>query len=420
MKTLVLITSQFPFGSGETFIGAEFPLLSENFDKILIVAQNASSDKERPTSDKAKVYRFNPATSLSGFLYLPFLLISNSGTIIRMFSEEVAFRKEKKYNLSLKNISFLLKKIIKALQLRKFIKKVLLREDVNESIVFYSYWLKTGAHAISMLSYRNSIKISRAHGSDIYEEKTESGYLPLLRFTALNLDAVFFISKNGMEYFEEKSGIINPRFIVSRLGVQKPIPEIESVSKSGRYTIVSCSNVIALKRIDIIIRALSLVRSEKELEWIHFGDGVLKGSLEQFAENMLQSSKIKYRFVGHVSNEELLKYYSQNHVDLFLNTSSTEGIPVSIMEAQAYSIPVIATDTGGLKEIISKDSGSLLPVNLSHEDLAREIEYYLNLTVTESEKLRVNSYNNWNSNFNAVSNYRKFITEVNRILATRK
>jgi glycosyltransferase involved in cell wall biosynthesis len=90
------------------------------------------------------------------------------------------------------------------------------------------------------------------------------------------------------------------------------------------------------------------------------------------------------------------------------------------MEAQAYGIPVIATDTGGLKEIISKDSGSLLPVTLVAEDLAREIEHYLNLTENDLMIIRTNAYNNWNSNFNAMSNYRIFITEVNSILAAGK
>jgi glycosyltransferase involved in cell wall biosynthesis len=178
--------------------------------------------------------------------------------------------------------------------------------------------------------------------------------------------------------------------------------------------------MIALKRIDIIISALGIVNTDREIEWMHFGDGILKETLGELALSILQTAKIKFRFMGHYPNEDLLKFYGENQVDLFINTSSTEGIPVSIMEAQAYGIPVIATDTGGLKEIISKNSGSLLPVNLVPEDLAREIEYYLNLDENESGILRANSYNNWNSNFNAMSNYRNFITEVNSIFASVK
>jgi colanic acid/amylovoran biosynthesis glycosyltransferase len=420
MKTLVLITSQFPFGQGESFIVSEFPQLAVNFDKIIIIAQNISSEKQRVTSENTKVYRYNTATSFNGFLKMINLLTGNANIISRLYREEVSFREEKNSKLSIKNISFLLKKIIKTLQLRNFIRSVIKKEGIDESLVFYSYWLKTGAHAISLLDYKKSIRISRAHGSDIYEERTEKGYLPLLRFSALNLDAIFFASKNGKEYFEEKTGTKSPRFIVSRLGVTKPIEDAYTIKKSDKFNIVSCSNMIALKRIDIIIRALSIVKTDIEIEWMHFGDGILKESLSRLASDILHTGKINFRFMGHYSNEDLLKFYAANKIDLFINTSSTEGIPVSIMEAQAYGIPVIATDTGGVNEIISKNSGSLLPVSLAPEDLAREIEHYLLLSVDDSEKLKANSIDNWKANFNALSNYRNFITEVNSILASGK
>lgn len=420
MKTLVLITSQFPFGTGESFIESEFPLLAENFDKILIFSQNISSEKNRKTSENTVVYRYNPATSLSEFLYFPIFMISSFGTILNLFREEIRFRKNKEVRLSVRNLTFLFKKIIKALQLKSFISKTLFKEGINDSIVFYSYWLKTGAHAIALLDYKNSIKIARAHGSDIYEEKTESAYLPLLSFSASNLDAIFFISKDGKDYFVKKTGKDNPYFMVSYLGVKKPVQDLAAYNGNDRYLIVSCSNMVPLKRIDLIIRALKMVNPEREIEWMHFGDGILKKELEQLAENLLQSTKISFRFMGHYPNDELLKYYSLNKVDLFINTSSTEGIPVSIMEAQAFGIPVIATNTGGLKEIVTEGTGSLLPVNFMPEDLARLIGYYLNLTESESSILRTNAFNNWNLNYNAMSNYRNFIINVNSIFTTAK
>ena len=45
-------------------------------------------------------------------------------------------------------------------------------------------------------------------------------------------------------------------------------------------------------------------------------------------------------------------------VDLFLTVSANEGIPVSIMEAQSFGIPVIATDVGGISEIVNNVNGS--------------------------------------------------------------
>lgn len=421
MKTLVLITSQFPFGKGESFIGSEFAILSKSFDKILIIAQNVSGERTRNTSGNVTIYRYNPSTSFLGFLHLPLLFLTNARTIYNLFQEETRFRRIAGNHLTIKNLLNLFKKIVKAVQLRDFLSKKLMKEGINESIVFYSYWLKTGAHAISMLKYKDSIKIARAHGSDIYEEKTQSGYLPLLRFSALNLNAIFFVSKHGKEYFEEKIKMGSPHFSVSYLGITKPDIEITKTNLSDKFVVVSCSNMVPLKRIDLIINALGIVKSEKEIEWLHFGDGILKNELEEIALNNLKSSDGKtYSFMGYYPNEELLKYYNNNKVDLFINTSATEGVPVSIMEAQSYGIPVIATDTGGVKELVTEGTGSLLPVNFNPDDLAKLIEHYSKLTKEESDVIRANAMRNWNSNFNAVSNYKDFIMRVNSILASGK
>jgi glycosyltransferase involved in cell wall biosynthesis len=421
MKTLVLVTSQFPFGTGESFIGSEFPILSKSFDRTLIIAQNVNGEQTRDTSGNVTVYRYNPSTSLSGFLYLPVLFLINSLTIFKLVKEETGFRKTIGNHQTIKNLLNLFKKIIKAVQLRNFIRKTLLKEGIIESIIFYSYWLKTGAHAIAMLKYRDSVKIARAHGSDIYEEKTESRYLPLLRFSAQNLNAIFFVSRHGKEYFEKKTKIGSPLFLVSYLGVEKPGFETTKANKSDKYIIISCSNMIPLKRIDLLISALVTVKSDKEIEWKHFGDGILKDELEALAQKRLKlSNRISYRFMGHYPNAELMKYYSRNQVDLFINTSSTEGVPVSIMEAQCYGIPVIATDTGGVKELVTEGTGSLLPVDFDPGDLSRLIDYYVNLEEEETNSIRINAIKNWDSNFNAASNYNSFILKVNSIFASAK
>jgi glycosyltransferase involved in cell wall biosynthesis len=419
MKTLVLITSQFPFGTSESFVATELPFLTSNFEKTIIIAQNTSSGTTRNIPEGIDVFRYNPSTSAGGFFYIPVLFILNSNEIISMLKDEIDFRLSIGDKFTARKFFHLFKKIIKAFQLREFIIKKLSEKKINDSVVFYSYWLKTGAHAISMLNYRNSIKIARGHGSDIYEEKTDTGYLPLLRFSALKLDAIFFISNQGKEYFIKKTKVDRPGFQLSYLGVEKPVMKEINKTGSAKFVIVSCSNIVALKRIDLIIDALEITHAGKDLLWLHFGDGVLKGELESYAEEKLGKLPGKsYRFMGHYPHDELIKYYSANHIDLFLNTSSTEGVPVSIMEAQSFSIPVIATDTGGLKEIVSEGTGSLLPVDFRPADLASLIQYYATLPSEVTDTVRMNSYMNWTINFNAAINYNEFVMRVNSIFVS--
>jgi glycosyltransferase involved in cell wall biosynthesis len=421
MKSLVLITSHFPFGTGESFIEQEIKYLSQNFKKIILISQDVSGEKSRETPENVTVYRYNTSTSLKGFLQLPFLFFINAGIITEILKGEIEFRLGTKDKLTIKKFLFLFKKVIKAVQLKEFIRNKLEREKIDKSVVFYSYWLKTGAHAIAMLDYPESIKIARGHGSDIYEEKTSEGYLPLLRFCATKLDSIFFISNNGRQYFRDKTGIDTSRFYVSYLGIERPHIDSGEPVRSDKYVIVSCSNIVSLKRINLIIESLELIRSEKEIQWYHFGDGVLRNEIEESARKRLGPLKnIRYNFMGHYPNDELLKFYSKTRVDLFLNTSYTEGVPVSIMEAQSFGIPVIATDTGGVKELVKEGTGSLLHVDFAPSALAKLIEQYSELTVDEENKIRVNAFHNWNSNFNASSNYEDYIMQLNSIFALSK
>jgi glycosyltransferase involved in cell wall biosynthesis len=65
-------------------------------------------------------------------------------------------------------------------------------------------------------------------------------------------------------------------------------------------------------------------------------------------------------------------------VDVFINISMSEGVPVSIMEAQSFGLPVIATDVGGTKEIMTATNGILLPSSPTIVEVADAMEYIMN------------------------------------------
>ena len=69
-----------------------------------------------------------------------------------------------------------------------------------------------------------------------------------------------------------------------------------------------------------------------------------------------------FKLAGFVSDEDLSSYY--NVADLFvLPSKSGEGLPLVALEAMACALPVIATDVGGIREILMKDYGKLVPPN---------------------------------------------------------
>ena len=99
--------------------------------------------------------------------------------------------------------------------------------------------------------------------------------------------------------------------------------------------------------------------------------------------------------------------------DLFINVSSSEGIPVSIMEAMSFGIPVIATDAGGTNEIVKDGyNGYLLPVNIEAEEIASAIKKFILLPDAQKSELSKNATTTWKEQYNAELNYNTFIESL--------
>jgi glycosyltransferase involved in cell wall biosynthesis len=144
---------------------------------------------------------------------------------------------------------------------------------------------------------------------------------------------------------------------------------------TGKYTpnrkahIVSCANIIPLKQIDLLAKAFKYI--EREVLWTHIGEGPLKEMLMEIASDA--GSHLEFHFTGQLDRARLMEFYRDTPVDLFVNTSLSEGVPVSVMEALSFGIPVIATDVGGTREIADNEVGLLVSPGISAEDLARVI-----------------------------------------------
>lgn len=124
------------------------------------------------------------------------------------------------------------------------------------------------------------------------------------------------------------------------------------------------------------------------------------------------SNNIKVNFKGNVSNQILMKEYKDNCYDWFINVSTSEGIPVSIMEAMSFGIPCIATDVGGTSEIVDNKNGFLIDKDISNKKLAELIYYIYELSYEEYIQYRFSARNTWLNKYNSDKNYKKFVSEL--------
>jgi len=93
-------------------------------------------------------------------------------------------------------------------------------------------------------------------------------------------------------------------------------------------------------------------------------------------------------FMGWVAGEEKAKRL--NEADIYLLPSYKEGLPISILEAMSYSLPIISTNVGGIPEVVSSKNGFLISPG-SKVELWNAINYFIGLNPEQRNKLGQNS-----------------------------
>ncbi|MDB0011163.1 glycosyltransferase, partial [Flavobacteriales bacterium] len=242
----------------------------------------------------------------------------------------------------------------------------------------------------------------------IYFEESNYGYLPLRNKIFTQLDNVISISEDGIKYLSVKLNFDTLNIKLSRLGVINVGKILQK--EREELLIVSCSNLIAVKRVHLITKALAITRDCK-IRWVHFGDGKKKKEIIDYCSRNF-SKDINVEFKGRVLNKEVLDFYINNAPDLFINLSSSEGIPLSIMEAMSCSIPVIATNVGGTSEIVNNENGMLIEKDFNIKEVSEFIKKVYTLNNKEKEVYRNNAYDTWSRLYDADKNYSAFIREI--------
>ena len=408
-KILILLCDQYPLSAGEFFIDDEMRVIAPKYDKVLVYTASAGTDKNlnRFVPENAEVIPFSRQKFEAGKLNSIFRIFTP------MFISEFFFALKKlplKYWFSAFKIMYV--DMHRATNLKKELMALCKAKNVDMAdYVFYSYWHDYKALALAMMRMENkNIKcVARSHRWDVFADKNKIPYLPFKKYIVDNLLNTISISKAGKEYFYEYvKPSPNAKILVSYLGKineRKPLLE----KRSNEILICSCSTLTHVKQVDRIIEVLSLLNVEN-LHWIHFGDGPFREDLLQYAQKMLPN--VQYEFKGIVPNNKILDFYAENYVDLFINLSSSEGIPVSIMEALSAGIPVMATDVGGTAEAVNNDNGFLIPADFNNADVAKKINAYLSLSDEEKQLYRNKAYEFWKDNYEARKNYMFFAKKI--------
>ncbi len=397
-KRVIIVTNAFPFGYAEaSFIRPELQYLSEIFD-LTVIARNSKDGQTTELNPSIDIFRYNASE----------LRIADCIKCAVKVNKSRLFHELRKRALGKKNKIKALKFALRAVHFAEYAKRV--RLLYSQEVIFYCYWNDYAAYGVCQLCEKSKDKcISRIHGGDLYELPFNNYYQPFKEVMADLFSKIVFVSNAGMDYFVNTyRPAATSNLAVSYMGVDNDTRIRNLPSSDGVLRILSLSNINEVKRVHKIPEALSAV-SDVRILWTHIGAGELSDEVKAKASELLDSkSNIEYRFLGRITNEEVKEYFVHEHVDILINTSMSEGLPVSMMEAASYGIPIIATNVGGVSEIVTDSNGFVLDRDFEGTELASVIQSFYRLSDEEKDMMRDDSYNVWLEKFNAKKNHERF------------
>lgn len=391
---IYLFCQYFPYWGGEQFLFNEVEYYPENAN-VFVFTEHKNEGEKMTLPDNFKVIFENFSNKNS----VRTILINHWKLIIEIFFYEIFTSPHRwKYVKNFKTHFFLL---IGYLQKAEILKKYIPKSHPN--LTLYSYWFDEWATVLNLVKKISKPKIKvicRAHAYDFDEAQVKSGYHIFRSFDLKEIDKVYSISEFGKKYIESKYK--NKIIHVEKLGVKDC--GFNPVDKNSQIVIVSCSSLISIKRVELIIEILR--KFNLTIKWVHFGGGPLEQEILEHSK--LLPSNIIFQYNGYVKNKEIIKFYTSNTVDLFISTSELEGIPVSMMEAISFGIPIAGCNTCGVPEIVNNHTGILYEKNFNIDEVAEKIQKFI-LSKSRNLTFRLEVKNYWKTNFNGDIIYPNFV-----------
>lgn len=186
------------------------------------------------------------------------------------------------------------------------------------------------------------------------------------------------VSRFNRDYILDRYPQTPPsKVIVQRLGVDRVpavIKLLPMTKRKTRHCLLAVGRLHSVKNYSFLIEACAALQASglDFICWIA-GEGPERPKLEQMIRRFRVESQV--RLLGHVPRAELSGYYQ--HADLVVMTSTSEGLPVALMEAMAHGRLVLAPAITGIPELVENRRTGFLYRAGSLDDFVNTAEWIL-------------------------------------------
>ena len=413
MASVLILTSAYPYLPGEQFIDDEIGYWNRSDFSDIYILPAIAIGEPRATPDRVSVVT-------SGNMYRNKRLL---GPFLKALFSKALFNEIRflflNKKLTLITAWLALKEMLLVKLAQRQIEKFLKKHDID---IIYSYWNNAISYAACEVKRKGQVSklVTRAHGADLYEERRPLSYMPLKWQYVGDFDKIFCLSLSAKRYFLSRYGGAESIMAISSLGVPLPA-KLSAPSNPPSVHIVSLSYCVPIKRIDKIMDAVqrfSESNPDRAITWTHIGAGQLFPPLRDKAATLSdRHSNLTCRFLGDVENEQVKRFFLDNRVDVFVNCSESEGVPVSIMEAMSCGVPAIAPNVGSVSSLVSAPHGYLMSESPDVQELADALSAFFEVPGHNREAMRIAARSHIEKNYNAERNYLAFVSKVESIQA---
>jgi len=386
-RTLAIVTQSFPYGARTDFLEDEIGALHRRFERIVIA----------PTSPDGERQELPPGVEVDRGLVgsterSARLRAAASARGAALLSRELMAARCVRYpSASLK--------VLLAVGHHELVRRW--ATSLGAPDVAYTYWLGAATAALRS-AWATTPVVSRVHGGDLFWERHSPPVVPMQRSAVRSADAVASVSEEGARYLRRRYPDDTGRIVVRRLGIVNTAG-IAPPSDDGGCRLISVSSLTDVKRPGLLAESVCrFAETRPTVTWRHYGSGPLLPEVERILEKAPPS--LHTELVGFVPHAEVLRDLTSGPWDAFLNVSSSEGVPVSLMEAQSAGVPVVATRVGGTDEVVDAQLDELVAATAGPPEIAEAIRRAVERPPAERDDRRAR----WGARYDATRNYAEF------------
>ena len=349
-KRIIFITGSFPYGKSEVWAINELNSLQDLGNEITII----------PRSGKGEIINQDAIKFNSHLIDLPFI---NFPILISLL-KNILFKPSIFFKLLFENIRQSNTIIDFAKGIAILPKSLMLAGILKNKDVDHIHSLQTTSTAFMafILSYILKVPWSYTlHTSEILNSRYQRSIMHQSNSASL-CRTISQRTANELSNFIGHP--LSEKVVKVHLGVDVKVLKKETSNVCDSFTIITPAELTTRKGHIFALEASKRLvdMGITSFRWFFYGSGPLLNILKNKVKDLNLCDNCF--FLGNLDHHLLLKKYEDNKVNAVvissISTDVPEGIPVSLMEAMSYGIPVIASDCGGTKELVDGKSGILV------------------------------------------------------------